>query len=127
MIVAVWPASAVERKMGTGNKVTVGALAIAAIGLMGYASNAVEAWPKVGWTTPNTHEADIAALREETVGEVKAFRDEWKCDEYDEELRILLREQDRLADEGENDPDLDEDIRRLREKMEKLDCGRFDD
>ena len=66
-------------------------------------------------------------MRAETVGEIKEFRDEWKCDEWDEELREKLREQDRLADAGTNDPDLDEDIRRLREKMRKLDCSRFDE
>lgn len=106
---------------------TVGALVIAAFALLGYASDAVDAWPKVGWTTPSRHEADLEAVRAEAVGQVKAFRDEWKCDEWDEELREKLREQDRLADQGEDDPDLDEDIRRLRDKMKKLECDRFDD
>lgn len=113
--------------METKTKMTTGILVVGAISVMGYASQALEAWPKVGWTTPNSHERDLAELRAETVGEVKAFRDEWKCDEWDEELREKLREQDRLADQGTNDPDLDEDIRRLREKMRKLDCNRFDD
>ena len=114
--------------MATRSKnMTIGAIVIGAIAVMGYASNALEAWPKVGWTTPETHAADLEALREEAVGEVKAFRDEWKCDEWDEELREKLREQDRVADHGDNDPDLDEDIRRLREKMSKLDCSRFDE
>ena len=116
-----------DKTMAASKNMTIGAAVIAIVGLMGYASSAVDAWPKVGWTTPNSHQADIEALREEAVGEIKQFRDEWKCDEWDEELREKLREQDRLADQGENDPDLDEDIRRLREKMEKLDCGRFDD
>ena len=113
--------------MAAPKTMTIGAIVVASIAVMGYASEALDAWPKVGWVTPNTHEADIAELRAQTVGEVKDFRDEWKCDEWDEELREKLREQDRLADQGTNDPDLDEDIRRLRERMRKLECSRFDE
>ena len=113
--------------MATRSKqLTIGAAVIAGIAMMGYASDALDAWPKVGWTTPAAHQRDLEELRAEAVGEVKAFRDEWKCDEYDEEIREKLREQARLAEQGESDPDLDEDIRRLREKMRKLDCGRFE-
>lgn len=107
-------------------QMTIGAIVVGAFLTMGYASQALDAWPKVGWKTPSGHERDLTELRNETVGEIKDFRDEWKCDEYDEELREKLREQDRLEDLGEDDPDLDEDIRRLRDKMKKLDCNRFD-
>ena len=113
--------------MDRSKQLSLAGILVVAFSGLGYLVTAVDAWPKVGWTTPNTHIADIEALRAETVGEVKNFRDEWKCDEWDEELREALREQDRLADNGVNDPDLDEDIRRLRAKMEKLDCARFDD
>lgn len=96
---------------------------IATVGLCaGTVTGVYAAWPIVGWTTPNQHLADI----EEAAGGIKEFRDEWKCDEYDEELRDKLREQARLSERGLTDPDLDEDIRRLREKMSKLNCDRFE-
>ena len=76
-------------------------------------------WPAVGWTTPNQHNADMI----EAVSEIKDFRDEWKCDEYDEEIRDMLRRQAA----GDDNSDLTEDIKRLRAKMVKLDCGRFED
>ncbi len=106
---------------------TIGAAVIVAVTMLGYASDAVDAWPKVGWKTPTGHAKDIAELRAESVGAVTEFRDEWKCDEYDEELRDLLREQQNRRDVGlSENTDLNEDIRRLREKIDKLNCARFE-
>ena len=75
----------------------------------------LDPWPKFGWITPNQHNEDMSVITD--------FRDEWKCDEWDEELRDLLKQQAA----GDTSTDTAEDIRRLREKMNKLNCGRFDD
>lgn len=75
----------------------------------------LDPWPVIGWVTPNQYNEDMSVVTD--------FRDEWKCDEWDEELRDLLKEQAA----GNTSTDLAEDIRRLRQKMDKLNCGRFDD
>jgi len=75
-------------------------------------------WGNIGWTTPNRHDADFLVA----IDQVKEFRDEWKCDEYDEELLDLLREQ------VENDSvELRRQIEKIKEKMARLDCSRFED
>ena len=78
-----------------------------------------QAWPIVGWTTPNQHDADIIAF----TGDVKEFRDEWKCDEYEEELIELLK----LQATGDNSIETRRKVERLREKIDKLNCQRFND
>lgn len=81
------------------------------------------AWDKVGWMTPSAHAADY----EQTVEQIKDFRDEWKCDEYDEELfelKLLLKE---LEENGEDTTEVEHMIDKLENKIEKLDCQRFDD
>lgn len=94
--------------------------------------NWVDPWPNYGWETPNAHASDISVMKDEHSENKdgwKNFRDEWKCDEYDEELRELLREQSEIGGPNVN-TDLDEDILRLRVKMgpppSGLNCSRFD-
>lgn len=92
---------------------------VTAVGVLaGSVTGVYAAWPIVGWTTPNQHQSDM----DEATGGIKEFRDEWKCDEYDEELRDKLKQQAA----GDDSTDLEEDIRRLREKMQKLECSRFE-
>ncbi len=76
-------------------------------------------WPVIGWTTPEQHQADFS----ETVGEMKAFRDEWKCDEWEEELQSLL-EQQRI---GDTSVKTERRIEKLHHAIDKLDCGRFEE
>lgn len=83
------------------------------------AATSITLWPVIGWETPNQHEADVL----EFVGEVREFRDEWKCDEYEEELLILLHAQ---AD-GDATEETKREIEKLREKIKRLDCQRFED
>ena len=80
----------------------------------------MQVWPAIGWTTPNQHANDFVVA----VEELKNFRDEWKCDEYDEELDEALEEQEA----GDNSIKLRRMIEKLREKMAKLECTeRFED
>ena len=86
-------------------------------------------WSRVGWTTPATHKADIDAIiaervvsEENVIDAIKLSRDEWKCDEYDEELLDLLKEQ-AVTDTVE----LRHKIEKLRDKIDKLNCQRFED
>lgn len=76
-------------------------------------------WDEFGWTTPSQHDQDML----EAVGEVKDFRDEWKCDEYDEELLELKRDQAA----GDDSVDTQHTIEQIKEKMRELECSRFDD
>ena len=80
---------------------------------------ASQLWPVVGWTTPNQHDADF----KEAVGAVIDFRDEWKCDEYEEELIDLLK----LQATGADSIEVGRKIEKLKEKIVKLDCQRFED
>lgn len=79
-------------------------------------------WPKIGWTTPNQHENDFVVA----VNEMREFRDEWKCDEYDEEL-LDLRQELAVAASEEEKVRLAHMIAKLVEKMVKIDCSRFED
>lgn len=79
----------------------------------------LDPWPSIGWTTPNQHNADFAMTSEG----VKDFRDEWKCDEWEEELLELLQKQ---AD-GDHSVQTERDIEKLRIKITKLKCERFED
>jgi hypothetical protein len=85
-------------------------------------------WPRIGWTTRMDHDADVEALRAEYVASetlIKDFHDEWKCDEYDEEL-LRLRESMLDADGAER-ISIEHQMERLRDKMAALNCSRFDD
>ena len=80
-------------------------------------------WGSIGWTTPNQHNADFLTA----VGDVKDFRDEWKCDEYDEELLDARERLIRAEANGEDTVEIEHLIEKIKEKMEKLDCSRFED
>jgi hypothetical protein len=79
----------------------------------------MQVWPSIGWTTPNQHANDFVVA----VEELKKFRDEWKCDEYDEELEDALDAQN----EGDSSTKLRRHIEKLRKKMDDLNCSRFED
>ena len=66
----------------------------------------------------NQHAADFKV----TGTQLSEFRDEWKCDEYDEELLDLLKEQ-----VENNSVELRRMIEKIRKKMDKLECSRFED
>jgi len=79
-------------------------------------------WPIVGWTIPNQHDNDFVVA----INELKNFRDEWKCDEYDEELLDLQQEKAEARIEAIK-VELQHEIDKLKRKMEKLECSRFED
>ncbi len=83
---------------------------------------AVDPWPVVGWTTPNQHDADYKVTSEQ----LQDFRDEWKCDEYDEELLELRMKLSEAQTQAEAD-ELTHEIEKLKAKMAKLDCSKFED
>jgi hypothetical protein len=91
--------------------------------LIAIGSGAKTFWRDFGWITPAQAEVSHQAAE----GAIKDFRDEWKCDEYEEELRELRRELSR-TDEGTDEyADLEHEIRRIENKMDKTDCSRFED
>lgn len=80
-------------------------------------------WHDVGWITPaQAEDAHLAA-----EGAIKDFRDEWKCDEYEEELRALRRQLARATPGTDEYADLAHDIARIENKMSKINCSRFED
>ena len=86
-------------------------------------------WDHVGWTTPNAHAADVQKIQDErilTAGQLKDFRDEWKCDEYDEEL-LELRRRLVAAETEDEKVTLRHQIAKLEKKMEANECSRFED
>lgn len=92
-------------------------------------TGSIALWPVVGWQTPNAHANDIVTIeaehvvsQEEVLDAIKLSRDEWKCDEYDEELLDLLLDQ-----VENNSVENRRDIEKIKNKMEKLDCQRFED
>lgn len=76
-------------------------------------------WNDYGWITPAQHEQDLTAAGDD----IREFRDEWKCDEYEEELVELLKRQQA----GDDSVELKRLIERIREKMDDIDCSRFED
>ena len=76
-------------------------------------------WPQVGWETPNQHAADYAGI----VSDISNFRDEWKCDEYEEELLELLKRQAT----GDTSIETARKVERLKNKIDELNCQRFED
>lgn len=95
----------------------------AVVVLLGAIIGIVTQWSAVGWTTPNQHAADFVVA--ENV--MKEFRDEWKCDEYDEELLDLKEKRERLIHDDQPTTEIDHQIEKIREKMRKIDCSRFED
>ena len=80
---------------------------------------ATQLWPSVGWETPNQHDDDYS----EIVSDIKDFRDEWKCDEYEEELLQLLKRQAT----GDTSIETARKVERLKNKIDELNCQRFED
>ncbi len=82
---------------------------------------ALDPWPAFGWETPIQHDADFLVIS----GEIKEFRDEWKCDEDQGELYDLLKSQRN----GDNSVETEERIQKLRRRMneEHNNCDRFED
>ena len=81
------------------------------------------AWDYIGWTTPRAHAADY----EQTIEDIKSFRDEWKCDEYDEEVLKLRLQMIDMEREEEDTTEIELLIQKIERKMESLDCSRFED
>ena len=111
-------------------QLTIGAIVIAGLTVMGYASSAVDAWPKVGWTTPNAHMADLEALRAEFITaaaaadqETKEFRTEWRCSEWAEDLEDAYQQQQA----GDTSQRLRDKIEGLRERMDDAGCDKYED
>lgn len=93
-------------------------------------SGSIALWPMLGWETPSAHAADIKEIEadhvtanEAVLDAIQLSRDEWKCDEYDEELLALLEKQD----EGDNSVAVRREIEKIRKKMDSLKCSRFED
>ena len=80
-------------------------------------------WGVIGWVTPNQQ----AAAMDQALGDVKEFRDEWKCDEYDEELLELREALVRAQAAGEPTTRIEHEIDKIEKKMEALNCSRFED
>jgi len=90
-------------------------------------------WGAVGWTTPAQHQADIDLLVAERIVSEGAIievlqknQDEWKCDEYDEELkaaRINLAQ----AETPRAKAEIEHLIEKIEEAMADRKCSRFDD
>ncbi len=76
-------------------------------------------WPSVGWTTPNNHDADIDIV----TGEIKSFRDEWKCDKWEKELQALLEDQQA----GDDSIPTERRIDKLHHAIDKKECGKFEE
>jgi len=79
-------------------------------------------WPVIGWTTPNQHDNDFVVA----VNAMREFRDEWKCDEYDEELLDLEHEL-AITEIEEIKVAIQHHIDKIKKKMEETKCSRFED
>ena len=95
--------------------------------VLGVVATMVGLWPTLGWITPNQYKADTTASQKEileAIGELKELqqdtRDEWQCDELDEDLLKLLH----LQADGDS-IELQRDIEKIKNKMRALDCSRF--
>ena len=87
-------------------------------------------WNTIGWETPSQHNASIKLLVAEyqlTAGAIEEFRDEWKCDEYYEELLDLKRELRRAEVDDDDTVELEHHIELLQDKIKSLECTRFED
>lgn len=80
-------------------------------------------WNEVGWITP----AQSEERHTESEQLIKDFRDEWKCDEYEEELIVLKRRLKRMSSDDDDYVELDHKIERIENKMEDTECSRFED
>jgi hypothetical protein len=74
---------------------------------------ALDPWPKLGWITPDQHDADIANISTT----LQVFRSEWRCDKYGKELDALYAK--------EITPRVRDQIADQRRKMDDEQCSRF--
>lgn len=103
-------------------------------GLLALGTTGKTFWNDWGWITPATAqqaheeiERGHVASEEGLKQGLQDFRDEWKCDEYDEELRSLKRQLARTEPGTDEYADLEYDIARIENKMSKINCSRFED
>ncbi len=82
-----------------------------------------EIWHKVGWKTPAAHAAEIERVEVAFTDVLQEFRDEWRCDEYDEEVKELLNAQRA----GDDSVETAERLRKLRELQDRRKCSNFDE
>lgn len=92
-------------------------------GLIAVGTGAKTFWYDWGWITP----AQAAAEHTAGAEAIKEFRDEWKCDEYEEELQEKKRKLKREDPDSEEAIELEYEIERIENKMLKLECSRFED
>jgi hypothetical protein len=92
-------------------------------GLIAVGTGAKTFWNDFGWITPA--QANEAHAGSEQL--IREFRDEWKCDEYEEELYRLKRELRRTDPDSEEYADIEFEIERIENKMLKIECSRFED
>ena len=93
--------------------------------LIALIAGTVQLWPVVGWNTPNQHQADVDLIRQEiqqSAEDVKEFRDEWKCDELEEELIALLEK----VEAGDDSIETQREIEKIRRAIAQLRCERFE-
>ena len=112
----------------------VGAVAVG-VTVLTFAGKALELWPTMGWMSQANHDKDIATIEEKHTVQQEAVlnavnalsvkmdvgRDEWKCDEWEEELVELLKQQ-----AVDHTVQRQVDIDQVREAMSKKDCTRFE-
>lgn len=110
------------------NKVLQVAAIIAALGTITATGRVL--WNDFGWITPVAYAEDLdgvleaqAAIESTILSEIRKNQDEWKCDEYDEELADLLLAQS----EGDETIETAERIQRIRALRARRDCARFDE
>lgn len=115
--------------MKQSSKIGVGAVVTTLAALVGIWAT-LNPWPAIGWVTPNQHEAELAQIRgnyqiavDDILDQLKENQDEWKCDEYEEELAEALQKQR----DGDDSVELEQLIERIRKAIERRDCGRFED
>ena len=92
-------------------------------GLIAIGTGGKAFWNDWGWVTPSA--AEEAHMVAESA--IKDFRDEWKCDEYEEELQERKREINRLEEGTDEWADLMYEIERIERAMDELRCSRFED
>ena len=87
-------------------------------------------WGSVGWTTPNqAAEAHLSLQQGNLLGSesLKEFRDEWKCDEYDEELLEAREALIRARSAEQSTVQLEHLIEKIKGAMSRLVWSRFED
>ena len=100
------------------------------VGLPVLAAGVITAWSKVGWETPDSHETDLHVHQDATLSALTAIstkldvqQDEWKCDEFREELIDLIARSN--ADPA--NAEIIADLETLRGSIAERNCGRFKD